>query len=145
MVNHAAAETCGATARSSPRTPQPSRIYGRVSAIAKREHIVPLEFRHDGLVVRVDGDVVEIFRRGGFSHRLLLPWLTVQVQPSIRGRLVVRIMSASGDAPLYEVQAKARNRLGGSTELVIRTEEEPIFRQFFTQLAQQCGRPVVLF
>jgi hypothetical protein len=24
------------------------------------------------------------------------------------------------------------------------TEEEPIFRQFFTQLAQQCGRPVVL-
>ena len=48
-----------------------------------------LEFRHDELVVRVDGDIAEIFCRGAFSHRLLLAWLAVQVQPSIRGHLVV--------------------------------------------------------
>ena len=31
---------------------------------------MPLEFRYDNLlVIRVDGDVVEIFTRGGFSHR----------------------------------------------------------------------------
>jgi hypothetical protein len=26
-------------------------------------------------------------------------------------------------------------------DLVIRTEEEPLYRQFFTQVAQACGRP----
>jgi hypothetical protein len=104
---------------------------------------LPLEFRHDNLVIRIDGDVVEVFRGGGFSHRLLLPWLTVQVQPSIKGRLVVRITSTSADAPLYEVQPKPRSAPGSHVELVIRTEEEPLFRQFFTYLGQQCGRPVV--
>lgn len=102
-----------------------------------------LEFRHESLIMRFDGDVVEIFNRGAFSHRFLLPWLLVQVQPAIRGRLVVRLTSASADSPLYEVQPKVRTRSGSSIELVIRTEEEPIFRQFFTQLAQRCGRSVV--
>jgi hypothetical protein len=105
---------------------------------------MPLEFRHEGLVLRVDGDVVEIFREGGFSHRLLLAWLAVQVQPSIKGRLVVRIMSASADSPLYEVQAKAKSRPGSAVELVIKTEAEPLYRQFFTQVAQLSGRYVVL-
>lgn len=103
---------------------------------------MPLEFRHDELVVRVDGDVAEIFSRGGFSHRVLLAWLSVHVQPSIRGRLVVKIASASADSPLYETQAKARAVLGSTVE-VIRTEEEPLFRQFFTRVGQLCGRPVV--
>jgi hypothetical protein len=103
-----------------------------------------LEFRHDQLVVRVDGDVAEIFCRGDFSHRVLLAWLAVQVQPSIRGMLVVKITSTSVDLPLYEVQAKARPVRGSTVEVVIKTEEEPLYRQFFTQVGQLCGRPVVL-
>ena len=104
---------------------------------------MPLEFSHDELAMRVDGDVLEIFPRGAFSHRVLLAWLAVQVQPSITGRLIVRISSARQDMPLYEVMPKARITPGSSVEHVIRTEEEPLFRQFFTQVAQSCGRPVV--
>jgi hypothetical protein len=70
-------------------------------------------------------------------------WLAVQVQPSIKGRLVVKITSAPASSPLYEVQAKAKPTLGSTVEVVIRTEEEPLYRQFFTQVGQLCGRPVV--
>ena len=104
---------------------------------------MPLEFRHDELVVRVDGDVAEIFCRGAFSHRVLLAWLAVQVQPSIRGRLLVRITAASADLPLYEVQAKNRSVLGSTVDVVIKTEEEPLYRQFFSRVGQLCDRTVV--
>jgi hypothetical protein len=43
---------------------------------------------------------------------------------------------------LYEVQAKARPTLGSTVEVVIKTEEEPLYRQFFTRVGQLCGRPV---
>lgn len=102
-----------------------------------------LEFRREHLVIRVDGDVMEIFRTGRGSERILLPWLAVQVQPSIKGRLIVKIRSTADDAPLYEVVQKARSPLGTVSELVIRTEDEPLYRQFFTQVAQLSGRPVL--
>ena len=59
------------------------------------------------------------------------------------GRLVVRITSAPADSPLYEVQAKARPTRGSAVEVVIKTEEEPLYPQFFTRVGQLCGRPVV--
>jgi hypothetical protein len=68
----------------------------------------------------------------------------VQVQPSIKGRLVVKIMSSPVELPLYELQAKARPVRGSTAEVVIKTEEEPLYRQFFTQVGQLCGRPVTL-
>jgi len=104
---------------------------------------LPLEFRHDDLVIRVDGDVAEVFSRGAFSHRVLLDWLSVKVQPSIKGLLIVKIISTQASSPLYEVQAKAKPVMGSTVEVVIRTEEEPLYRQFFTQVGQLCGRPVV--
>jgi hypothetical protein len=104
---------------------------------------MPLEFSQDYFVLRVDGDVLEIFRRGAFSERVPLAWLAVRVQPSIKGRLVVQISSARDDLPLYEVLRKAKVTQGSSVDLVISTEEEPLYRQFFTQVAQLCGRPVV--
>jgi hypothetical protein len=55
----------------------------------------------------------------------------------------VRITSASADSPLYEVQAKARPVRGSTVEVVIKTEEEPLYRQFFTRMGQLCGRPAV--
>jgi hypothetical protein len=118
--------------------------YDIVAAVGE-EVWMPLQFSDEdqGLVLRVDGDVLEIFSRWAFSHRVPLAWLVVQVQPSIKGHLLVRIASARNDAPLYEVQHKAKSTQGSSVELVIRTEEEPIYRQFFTQVAQLCGRPVV--
>ena len=101
-----------------------------------------LEFRHGGTVVRVDGDVVEIFGQG-FSHRYLLPSLRVEVQPgSSQGTLVVRSASAPADWPLYELYAKARYQRG-VVEAFIPIADEPLYRQFFTQVAQLCGRSVV--
>jgi hypothetical protein len=101
-----------------------------------------LEFSRDGLVLRVDGDVLEIFTRGSFSKRIPLAWLAVQIQPSIRGQLIVRLQSARDDGPLYEVLHKAKISRGDGVEFVIGTEEEPYYRQFFTQVARYCGRPV---
>ncbi len=103
-----------------------------------------LEFRHGGTVVRVDGGVVEIFGAVGFSHRYLLPSLrVVEVQPgSIKGTLVVRSASAPADWPLYEGYAKARYQRGW-VDAVIPIADEPFYRQFFTQVAQLCGRSVV--
>jgi hypothetical protein len=100
-----------------------------------------LEFRHGDTVVRVDSDVVEIFGQG-CSHRYLLPSLRVEVQPGpTKGTLVVRSASAPADWPLYEVYAKARYQRGW-VEAVIPVEDEPLFRQFFTEVAQLCGRSV---
>jgi hypothetical protein len=104
---------------------------------------MPLEFKREYFILRVDGDVLEIFRKGAFSERVPLAWLAVQVQPSIKGRLVVQICSARNDLPLYEVLRKAKAVQGSAVDLVINTEEEPLYRQFFTQVAQLCGRPVV--
>jgi hypothetical protein len=73
-----------------------------------RREDMQLEFRHGGPVMRVDGDVAEIFGAVGFSHRYLLPSLRVEVQPSSKGTLVVRSASAPADWPLYELYAKAR-------------------------------------
>jgi hypothetical protein len=100
-----------------------------------------LEFRHGGTVVRVDGDVVEIFGAVGFSHRYLLPSLRVEVQPSTKGTLAVGSASAPADWPLYELYAKARYQRG-VVEAFIPIADEPLYRQFFTQLAQLCGRSV---
>ena len=101
-----------------------------------------LEFRRGGMVVRVDDDVIEIFGEAGSSHRYLLPSLRAEVQPgSIKGTLVLR--SASGPAawPLYELYAKPRYRRG-KLEAVIPIADQPFYRQFFTQVAQLCGRSV---
>jgi hypothetical protein len=73
----------------------------------------------------------------------LLPSLRVEVQPgSIKGTLVVRSASAPAEWPLYEVYAKARYQRGW-VEAVIPIADEPLYRQFFTQVARLCGRSVV--
>jgi len=101
---------------------------------------VPLELKLEDLILRVDGDVLEIFRKRLFSERVPLAWLAVKVQPSIKHRLMLRIMSEPGDIPLYEVFSKAQLVLGDSVDVIINVEEEPYYRQFFTQVAQVCGR-----
>ena len=49
--------------------------------------------------------------------------------------------SAPVDSPLYEVQAKGRPTRGSTVEVVIKTEEEPLYR-FFSRMGQLCGHPV---
>jgi hypothetical protein len=105
---------------------------------------MPPEFNYQGLIMRIDGDILEFFTLGAFSHRVPLAWLAVQVLPGIKGYVVLRIGSAShDDVPLYEWLRKPKVGLGSHIERSIRTEEEPLYRQFFTELAPLCGRPVV--
>ena len=54
----------------------------------------------------------------------------------------MRSTSAPADWPLYELYAKARYQRG-VVEAFIPIADEPIYRQFFTQVAQLCGRSVV--
>jgi hypothetical protein len=102
-----------------------------------------LELRHKRVVMRVDGDVLEIFPAWSESVRVLLPWLAVSVQPHIKGQLLVKTFSTPDDVPLYEVVPKAKGMVGTVDETVIRAEQEPLFRQFFMQVADLCGRSVV--
>jgi hypothetical protein len=102
-----------------------------------------LEFRREHVILRVDGDVLEIARPGSFSERVPLVWLVVQVQPSARGRLLLRLASADGDQPLYEVLPKAATRLGDSVDVIIGANDEPMYREFFAEVSRLCDRPVV--
>jgi len=44
---------------------------------------------------------------------------------------------------VYELVPKARALLGTVLEYAISTADEPFYRQFFTEVAQACGRPVM--
>jgi hypothetical protein len=102
-----------------------------------------LEFTGRNVVMRVDGDVLEIFPAWSESVRVLLPWLAVSVQPHIKGQLLVKICSTPDDVPLYEVVPKAKGIMGSVNETAIRIEEEPLYRLFFGQVALLCDRRVV--
>jgi hypothetical protein len=107
---------------------------------------MPLVFSDESRVLRVDGDVLETFIRGESEQRVLLALLAVQVSPLPRGYLAVQIGSASPEAPLYQVLPKAKpiaGRGNHTLQVTIRPEDEPRYREFFTQVAQLCGRPVV--
>jgi len=105
---------------------------------------VPLVYSHESHIFRVDGDLLETFIRGESKQRVLLAWLAVQVLPFARGYLALQIGSAPPDMPLYEALPKAKPMKGRGTTLqvTISPEEEPALREFFTQVAQLCGRPV---
>jgi hypothetical protein len=107
---------------------------------------MPLVYSHERHIFRVDGDVLETFIRGESEQRVLLAWLAVQAFPLARGYLAIQIGSAPTDMPLYEVLPKAKAMMGRGTstvQLSISREEEPVIREFFTQVAQLCGRPLV--
>ncbi|HEY6295194.1 MAG TPA: hypothetical protein VIX15_05975 [Streptosporangiaceae bacterium] len=64
------------------------------------------------------------------------------VEDGGKGTLVVRSMWAPADRPLYELYAKPKYQVG-EVEAFIPIADEPIYRQFFTHVAQMCGRSVV--
>lgn len=106
---------------------------------------MPLVYSHENHSFRVDGDVLETFIRGASEHRILLAWLAVQVIPLARDSLALQIGSAPPDMPLYQVLQKARAITGrkATVQVNISREEEPLVREFFTQVARLCGRPIM--
>ena len=92
--------------------------------------------------MRVDGDVLEIMiPRTGNTRRIPLAWLVVQAQPARKSNVQVCIGSANAEQPLYEMTKKTTFR-GQTLITLIKVEEEPAYRAFFTEVAQLCGRSV---
>ena len=105
---------------------------------------MPLEYRDERHIFRVDGDVLETFLTGESEQRILLPFLSVQVFPIGRNTLALTIGSAPLGTPLYEALPKAKVIKGRSSysQVNFSPEQEPALRQFFTQVALLCDRPV---
>ena len=105
-----------------------------------------LEFARDNLIMRVDGDILEVWTPSYDSARIPLAWLLVRAH-SFPKRNKFRVYigkssdsKANPDEPLY---ALAQNPVMNDALVCgIDAEEEPAFRAFFTEVAQLCGRSV---
>ncbi len=104
--------------------------------------LMPPELVRDDIVMRVDGDVLEIaVPRTENVRRIPLAWLVVQAQPARKNNVQVCIGSENVDQPLYEMKKKTTFR-GQSLITFIKADEEPAYRAFFAEVAQLCGRSV---
>ena len=104
--------------------------------------MMPLELNRDDVLIRVDGDIVEfIFPGWPEPKRIPLRWLVVAAQPSRRKRVIMQVGSDAADRPLYSV-TKRSSMPGATFEWGVFEDDEPVFRDFFTELAASCGRVV---
>ena len=106
---------------------------------------MPLAYSYESHVFRVDGDVLETFSEARPSSGSCWPTWRCRSFLSAGASWPVQIGAAPPENPLYEALPKARAIAGkGATmQLVVSPEDEPGLREFFTQVAQLCGRPVV--
>lgn len=102
----------------------------------------PIVFEHDEVQLRVDGGVLELFRRSNVvgSYRAPLSWVKVQSQARKRDRIMLHFSHVRHpDEPIYA-------RLTGSVYSVATVEipmtDEPLYRAFFTELAVLADRPI---
>lgn len=103
---------------------------------------MPPEFIRDDLIMRVDGDVLEILiPRVEGARRIPLVWLKVRAQPARKNNVQVSIGAESVDQPLYAMAKKVKFQ-GNTLITYIKAEEEPAYRAFFTEVAEICGRSV---
>lgn len=96
----------------------------------------------DDHMMRVDGDVLEVFDVQYHARRIPLVWLAVRVEPARNGRLVIYIGQNNVDQPLYAPGKQSPAVRGDVLGIGIDAEEEPAYRAFFSEVAQLCGRPV---
>lgn len=105
---------------------------------------MPLEYSAESYTFRADAGVLETFLKGTSEQRVLLSQLAVQVFPVGRNNLAIHIGSAPPGVPLYEALPKARpiKGRGSCLQLSVASETEPALREFFTQVALLCDRPL---
>jgi hypothetical protein len=100
----------------------------------------------DDIIMRVDGDVLEVFTAKYF-RRTPLRWLVVRAEPLRNNRIQVTLgqknfdqIVQNVDLPLY-----AWAKLDGAYQHLvfgIGADDELGFRAFFAEVAQVCGRSV---
>jgi hypothetical protein len=100
-----------------------------------------LELSGDGLLMRVEGGVFELFRVRHFhSFRTPLSWLTVGVEFRRSDKVRLTIGTAvHPDQAMYGTTVRGRSEGG---QLLLPAFEEQRFRAYFTQVAALAGRVV---
>jgi hypothetical protein len=100
---------------------------------------MPLTLDHGGIRLAVDGDVLDAFM-GTTTERIPLSRLAVRLDRRGKERVQVAIQLANDPGePLY-AWGWAPTVKGYLH--VIEATDEPVFREFFTEVAAQCGREV---
>jgi hypothetical protein len=115
---------------------------GRQAATGRHNELIPLELMRDGIFIRADAGVLEIFVLGSIeSTRIPLRWLVVRGSPHGKKSVVLTFGSGTADQPLYEMLPKTAT--APRTWLwFIKPEEEPGYRAFCTGIARSCDRHI---
>jgi hypothetical protein len=104
------------------------------------------EWARDDLIMRVDGDIFEVWTPSYDSKRIPLAWLLVRAHYFRRQNSFLLYIGksnhgkANDDEPLYAL--KQNPVMKDSLGVGMGAEEEPVYRAFFTEVAQLCGRSV---
>ena len=100
------------------------------------------EFVRDDHMMRVDGDVLEVFDVQYHARRIPLAWLAVRAEALRKNKVLIYIGQNNVDQPLYAQGKQVPDVRGDVLGIGIDAEEEPAFRTFFTEVARLCGRSV---
>ncbi|TCC01759.1 hypothetical protein [Kribbella soli] len=102
----------------------------------------PIVFEHGRVQIRVDRGVFELFERSKVlrSYRTPLEWVKVQVQVRKRGVILLHFSYVEDlDEPIY---SRLMSSVYSRSTIEITMADEPVYRAFFTELAQLSGRPI---
>jgi hypothetical protein len=107
---------------------------------------VGLELVWDDVIMRVDGDIFEVFTAQYF-RRTPLRWLIVRAEPLRNNRVQITVGQKNFDQIVENADQLlyAWAKLDGAYEHLtfgIDADDEPAFRSFFAEVAQLCGRSV---
>ena len=100
------------------------------------------EFVRDDHMMRVDGDVLEVFDAQYHARRFPLMWLAVRAEAQRKDRVLIYIGQNNVDQPLYAQGKQSPDVKGDVLAVGIEADEEPAYRAFFSEVARHCGRPV---
>ncbi|RZT27838.1 hypothetical protein EV649_1612 [Kribbella sp. VKM Ac-2569] len=102
----------------------------------------PIVFEHGRVQIRVDRGVFELFERSKVlrSYRTPLEWVKVQVQVRKRGVILLHFSYVEDlDEPIY---SRLMSSVYSRSTVEITMADEPVYRAFFTELAQLSGRAI---
>jgi hypothetical protein len=103
---------------------------------------MPPSLVRDDNILRVDGDILEVFDARYHARRIPLIWLAVRVEALRKDRVVIYIGQNNVDQALYAHGKQTPAVRGDVLGIGMDAEEEPTFRAFFTEVAELCGRSV---
>lgn len=99
-------------------------------------------FVRDDHMMRVDGDVLEVFHAQYHARRIPLVWLAVRVEAVRKNRVVIYVGQNNVDQPLYAQGKQTPAVRGDVLGIGVDAEEERVYRAFFSEVAELCGRQV---